>query len=126
MGLIKTVINESIRGAIRGAQKKAELTAKMKDAAADHARYHMPSLEKSAVTRGDVAHVANKVEQIRQDMHGGYDDLGHLIKANADHVSHVVQEQTAQLSEQIGHLASLMSEHSSVLQDLIRVLEHFH
>ena len=115
-GIIRTIVNESIRTAIRGTKKNAS----------NYARDHMPNLEKSAVTRGDVAHVTNKVEQVRQDMHSGFDDIGHLTKANADHVVHAVQDQSTQLSEQIGHLAELIHEHSSLLQELIRVLEHFH
>lgn len=126
VGIVKTVINESIRGAIRSAQRRSELLARAKHAAEDRARGHMPSLEKSAVTRGDVAHVADKVEQVRQDLHGGLDDLAHVTKTNADHVTQVIQDHSGQLSEQIGHLAELLREHSHLLSDLIKVLEHFH
>lgn len=103
--LIKTFIVEGIRAA---RQKSVIAT---REAMRDQTR----NIDKSAVTRADVAKVAHKVEDLRGSVHAAFDDVQEVIKANTDH-----------LASQMKIVSEAVGEHSSILRDLIEVISHLH
>lgn len=104
-GLVKAFLVEGMRAA----RQRSALSAR------EAIRERSQHIDKAAVTRGDVARVAGKVEEVRGDVHAAFDDVTETVRASAEHLT----RQISALGEAVGH-------HSKILSDLIDVLTHLH
>lgn len=104
-GLLKAFLVEGMRAA----RQKSALSAR------EAIRERSQHIDKAAVTRGDVARVAGKVEELRGDVHAAFTDTVETVRASTDH-----------LTRQIGILSETVGEHSKILKDLIEILTHLH
>ena len=97
-GIIKTIIVEGIKAS----RQKSVLAAK------ESMRTSSNHMDRSTVTRSDIANVTHKVEDLRSDVHAAFDDVGETIRIHSE------------------HLARLIEDHNGMIRELIEVISHLH